>query len=159
VVPATAGWYARRLQWWRGVAMTSAPASPRELQPGQSIGPYRLLKRAGRGGMAEVWQAWQPDLDRAVAIKLLPRRLAHQPGYLERFRREAQAISRFDHPNILSVHDFGEQDGLTYMVTPFIGGGTLEQRLQAPWSVLDALQVLAPIASALDYAHARGIIH
>ena len=137
----------------------NAVSSPRDLRPGQLLGTYRLIGRAGRGGMAEVWQAWQADLNRAVAIKVLPRRLALQPGYLERFRREAQAISRLDHPNILSVHDFGEQDGLTYMVNPFIDGGTLEQRLTQPWSVLDALRLLAPIASALDYAHARGIIH
>ena len=109
--------------------------------------------------MAEVWKAVQPSLDRIVAIKVLPRHLAGEPGYLERFQREARAISRLDHPNILGIHDFGEDDGYTYMVMPFLAGGTLSRNLGQPWSVQAAVGILEPLASALDYAHARGIIH
>jgi len=130
-----------------------------ELTAGGTLGRYRLLERAGTGGMAEVWKAVQPGLDRIVAIKVLPRHLASDPGYVERFRREARAISRLDHPNVLGIHDFGEDDGYTYMVMPFFGGGTLSRNLGQPWSVQAAVRILEPLASALDYAHAHGIVH
>src|SRR5687767_8841891 len=123
-----------------------------ELSPGTVVGPYRLIEPAGHGGMAEVWRAYDARLDRDVAMKFISRHFANEPGYLERFRREARAISRLEHPNILTVHDFGEQDGFTYMVTPFIGSGTLAERLGQPWAVADALRVVEPLASALDYA-------
>src|SRR5712691_8038529 len=123
------------------------------------LGPYRLIERAGSGGMAEVWRAFQPGLERFVAIKVLPRRYADQPGYLERFRREARAISQLDHPYILSAFDFGEQEGFTYMVTPYLDGGTLAQRLGRPWAADDVVRVLGPLGSALDYANGRGIVH
>jgi serine/threonine-protein kinase len=130
-----------------------------ELLPGTFIGPYRLVERAGVGGMAEIWRALQPGLDRAVAVKILPRHYASRPGYLERFRREALAISRLDHPHVLSIYDFGEYNGFTYMVMPFIRGGTLQERLGRPWSVDEALAVLGPLAAALDCAHQHGIVH
>ena len=130
-----------------------------KLMPGAMLGRYRLLERAGAGGMAEVWKAIQPSLDRIVAIKVLPRHLASEPGYLERFQREARAISRLEHPNVLGIHDFGEDDGFTYMVMPFIAGGTLAKRMGRPWPVNDAVRILKPLAEALDYAHANGIIH
>lgn len=131
-----------------------------ELAPGLSIGPYRLIEPAGAGGMAEVWRAYHPRIERYVAIKFLSPRYASDPSYLDRFVREAQAISRLDHPNILTILDFGEQDHWTYMVSPFIGGGTLAARLRrGPWSVDEAIAVLEPLASALDYAHSQGIVH
>jgi serine/threonine protein kinase/LysM repeat protein len=130
-----------------------------ELMAGGTLGRYRLLERAGAGGMAEVWKAIQPSLDRIVAIKVLPRHLASEPGYLERFQREARAISRLDHQNILGIHDFGEDDGYTYMVMPFLVGGTLSQDMGREWSVQDAVRVLMSLAAALEYAHARGIVH
>ena len=130
-----------------------------ELIPGAQLGPYRLIERAGQGGMAEVWKAYQPRLERFVAVKVLSHRYAALPGFLERFRRETLAISHLEHPNILTVFDSGEQDGFTYMVTPFIAGGTLAERLGRPWSAAQARAVLEPLASALDYAHAQGVIH
>jgi serine/threonine protein kinase len=130
------------------------------LMPGQSFGPYRLVEPAGIGGMAEVWRAYDARLDRHVAVKFLSPRYADDPAFLDRFRREARAISRLDHPNILTILDFGEQNGWTYMVSPFIGGGTLASRLgRGPWTVEEAIQVLDPLGSALDYAHEMGIIH
>jgi serine/threonine protein kinase len=131
-----------------------------ELSEGQAIGPYRLVGRAGSGGMAEVWRAYDARLKRYVAIKFLSPRYATDSTYLDRFRNEAQAISRLDHPNVLTIYDYGEQDGWTYMVSPFVGGGTLAERLRrGPWAVDEAISVLEPFASALDFAHAEGIVH
>src|SRR5438552_712658 len=130
-----------------------------ELAPDETLGPYRLVARAGVGGMAEVWRAFQPRLQRDVAIKILPRHFAAQAGFLERFEQEALSISRLQHPHILPVFDYGEQDGFTYMVMPFVSGGTLLQKLGRAWPLEEALGALEPLATALDYAHARGIIH
>src|SRR4051794_11676154 len=140
-------------------ATPSRPAATR-LRPGTSVGPYRLIEPAGAGGMAEVWRAYDARLQRYVAIKFLSPRYATDPAYLERFLHEARAVSRFDHPNVLTVLDYGEQDGWTYMVSPFIGGGTLAERLhRGPWTVHEAVAVLAPLAAALDYAHREGVVH
>jgi serine/threonine-protein kinase len=110
--------------------------------------------------MAQVWRAFDTRLDRYVAIKFLSPQYATDATYLERFHREAKAISRLDHSNILTIYDYGEQDGWTYMVSPYIGGGTLTARLRrGPWSVSEALTILEPLASALDYAHAEGLVH
>jgi serine/threonine protein kinase len=131
-----------------------------ELSEGYAVGPYRLVGRAGSGGMAEVWRAYDARLKRYVAIKFLSPRYATDQTYLERFRHEAQAISRLDHPNILMVHDYGEQEGWTYMVSPYVGGGTLAAQLRrGPWTVEEALAVLEPLAAALDHAHSEGIVH
>ena len=131
-----------------------------ELSPGLTIGSYRLVAPAGAGGMAEDWRAYHPRLDSYVAIKFLSPRYGMDPAYLDRFLREARAVSRLEHPNILTVHDFGEQDAWTYMVSPFVGGGTLEARLRrGAWTVEEAAAVLAPLADALDYAHGEGLVH
>ena len=120
---------------------------------GSSNGP-------GSGGMADVWRAYDARLKRYVAIKFLSPRYSSEQSYLERFRHEAQAVSRLDHPNILMIHDYGEQDGWTYMVSPYIGGGTLDAQLhRGPWTVQEAIAILEPLASALDYAHTEGIVH
>ena len=131
-----------------------------ELSPGLTVGVYRLTGPAGAGGMAEVWRAYDVRLERYVAIKFLSPRYASDSTYLERFAREARSISRLDHPNILTIYDYGEQDGWTYMVSPFIGGGTLAARLhRGPWTIAEAVEVLEPLASALDYAHGEGLVH
>jgi len=131
-----------------------------QLVPGLTIGQYRLIEPAGSGGMAVVWRAYHPRLERYVAIKFLSPQYATDPMFLERFQREARAVSRLEHPNILTIYDYGEQDGWTYMVSPFIGGGTLSAQLRrGPWTVEEAVAVLEPLASALDYAHGEGIVH
>jgi serine/threonine-protein kinase len=130
-----------------------------ELSAGATIGSYRLVERVGVGAIAEVWRAYQPSLDRDVAVKILASRAASRQDFVARFRREALAISRLDHPQILPVYDFGEQDGFLYLVTPLVGGGTLAERLGRPWPYAEALQVLEALASALDFAHERGVIH
>ena len=88
------------------------------------LGTSRLIERTGAGEMADVWRADQLRPDRYVAIKVLRRYLASQPGSAERFAREARAISRPGYPNSLAIHDISEQDGFSYMVSPFVEGGT-----------------------------------
>jgi serine/threonine protein kinase len=126
-----------------------------------TLGPYRLLSLLGAGGMAEVYRAHDPRLDREVAIKVLPVDLARQPGFLERFRREARNVARLDHPNILPIYDFGEQDGATYVVMPLVEGGTLRDRIvrQGVCSLREAASILYQLAQALQEAHARGLVH
>jgi serine/threonine protein kinase len=141
-------------------ASPSRPGGQTELRPGVSIGPYRLIQTAGVGGMAEVWRAYDARLERYVAIKFLSSRHATDASYLDRFLHEARAVSRLDHANVLTVLDFGEQDGWTYMVNPYIGGGTLADRLhRGPWPIAEAITVLGELAAALDYAHGEGIVH
>src|SRR3954452_21578449 len=130
-----------------------------ELAPGTVLGAYVVTERIGRGGMASVYQAHHPALDRDVAIKVLWDSIADQAGFIERFRREARSASRLRHPNILTVYDFGEQDGTLYMVTELLTGGTLADRLGRPVPYTEALRVLRGIGAALDVAHADGLIH
>src|SRR5687767_278396 len=130
-----------------------------ELASGTALGAYVITARIGRGGMASVYQAHHPALDRNVAIKVLWESLADQPGFLERFRREARAASRLRHPNILTVYDFGEDNGIAYMVTELLPGGTLADRLGRQLPTTEVLRVLRGIGSALDTAHDAGLIH
>jgi serine/threonine protein kinase len=129
------------------------------LGAGSNLGPYRIVDQVGRGGMATVYKAFQPSLKRFVAIKVLPDFLATDPGFRARFENEAVAVASLRHPNILTVYDHGELDGVAFIVTEFVEGGTLEDQLGKPLPVDHAIQLLGPIASALDYAHARGVLH
>ncbi len=83
---------------------------------GQTLGQYQLVEQIGKGGMATVYKAFQPSLNRYVAVKILPAYFAHEAGFAERFTREAQAIAQLDHPNILPVFDFGKQNDISYIV-------------------------------------------
>jgi serine/threonine-protein kinase len=131
-----------------------------EFRAGEMIGRYRLVAELGRGGFGVVWRAQDDRLDRQAAIKLLKQEHANNPHSIAEFEREARSISRLDHPNILAVWEFGEQDGWAYMVSPYMRGGTLAARmLRRPWSVPAALAVLEPLAAALDYAHGEQIVH
>jgi serine/threonine protein kinase len=132
---------------------------PIKLEPGAQVGPYKILGELGRGGMATVYRAYQPNLEREVALKVLPEVLVEEPGFKTRFHREAVAVARLQHPNILSVFDHGEQDGVTYIVSEYIEGGTLAARLGAPIQIDYVVRLLRPIADALDYAHSEGIVH
>jgi serine/threonine protein kinase len=109
--------------------------------------------------MATVYRAYQPSLEREVALKVLPDFLIDQPGFKARFHREAVAVARLQHPNILSVFDHGEQDGVTYIVSEYVEGGTLASRMGAPIQLDYCVRILRPIADALDYAHSEGVIH
>src|SRR5580765_4296625 len=120
-----------------------------KLAPGGEVGPYKIVEQVGRGGMATVFKAYQPALERMVAVKVLPEFLAEDPQFRERFRREAVAIAKLRHPNILAVYDHGEFDGQPYIVTEFVEGGTFAAELGRPIGILRATEVLEPIASAL----------
>ena len=129
------------------------------IAPGSTLGPYQILDQIGRGGMATVFKAYQPALERQVAVKVLPEFFAAEPGFKERFHREAVAVARFQHPNILTVYDHGEQEGVAYIVNEYIEGGTLQQRSGSALEVGEVVRLLEPVAAALDYAHRRGILH
>ncbi len=127
--------------------------------PGETIGPYRIVAQIGRGGMASVYKANQASLGRTVALKVLPEQLSGDPGFGERFRAEAMTVAALHHPNILQVFDYGEEAGRSYLVSELIDGGTLADRLGRPLSLAESIALLRPIASALDYAHGRGVVH
>ena len=99
------------------------------LAPGTRLGPYEILSPLGAGGMGEVYRARDTRLERDVAIKVLPERLAADPKALSRFEREARAVAAMSHPNILAIHDFGEERGVRYAVTELLEGETLRERL------------------------------
>jgi TolB-like protein/Tfp pilus assembly protein PilF len=127
---------------------------------GQLVSNYRIEARLGAGGMGEVYKAHDLKLDRQVALKLLPIYLAADPDRLRRFHVEARAASSLNHPNILVIHDFGEQDGRPFMVTEYVEGQTLRERLaRGPMPIRELLDVAAQIASALAAAHERGVLH
>jgi tRNA A-37 threonylcarbamoyl transferase component Bud32 len=126
---------------------------------GQTLGKYQIIEQVGKGGMATVFKAYQPGLDRHVAVKVLPAYYAHEAGFEERFTREAKAIARLDHPHILPVYDFGQDDGLSYIVMKYVSGGTLKDRLGRSLAPKEALGILKQIAAALDHAHDVGILH
>jgi len=129
------------------------------LGAGTTIGPYRIVERLGKGGMATVYKAHQAALARYVAIKVLPEFLAEEPGFVERFQQEAVAVAKLRHPNILAVFDYGNQENVAYIVNEFIDGGTLGDQVGKPLPVDYVAESLRPVALALDYAHARGILH
>src|ERR1700674_551214 len=99
------------------------------LNPGSRLGPYEILSPLGAGGMGEVYRARDKKLDRDVAVKVLPQSVAADPETLARFEREAKAVAALSHPNILSIFDFGTQDGIAYAVMELLEGGTLRARL------------------------------
>ena len=126
---------------------------------GRDLGQYHVVELIGQGGMAAVYKAYQPALERHVAIKVLPEQLALIPDFSGRFVREAKAIAQLNHPNILPVMDFGQEDGLSYIVMKYVRGGTLADRLRRPIDLLTTTRLVEQIAAALDHAHGRGIIH
>jgi tRNA A-37 threonylcarbamoyl transferase component Bud32 len=132
---------------------------------GRTIGKYRIVEHLGRGGMAEVYKAYQPNLDRYVAIKMMHAFLADEKEFLSRFEREAKVVATLRHPNIVQVYDFDVESGVYYMVMEFISGETLKSRMQDletkdQWiSLDDAARVILSVGSALKYAHERGMVH
>ncbi len=127
---------------------------------GQTLGSYQVHEEIGSGGMAVVYRAYQPQLERWVAIKMLRTEEARGTEFLARFRREARAIAALRHPNILAIYDYGEQRGIAYIVMEYVPGGTLKARLTGqpmPWS--EASTFILPVGRALAYAHSQGIVH
>ncbi len=126
---------------------------------GAVLGAYTVLERIGRGGMASVYRAYHPALDRYVAIKVLPEFFADDPHYVERFQQEARSVARLKHPNILEVFDFGCADAITYLVLELVEGGTLADLMGRPMQLRRTVAILEQVASALDHAHAHGVLH
>jgi Tol biopolymer transport system component/predicted Ser/Thr protein kinase len=130
------------------------------LPVGTSIGGYRVLAQIARGGMGEVYLAVDTRLDRRVALKLLPQRVTDHPERVSRFQREARAASSLTHPNILTIHDFGEHDGRRFIASEFVEGRTLRELIDAGTSTLaETLEIVAQVAGALAAAHDAGIVH
>jgi len=128
---------------------------------GGSLGQFRIVERIGAGGMATVFKAYQPNLDRYVAIKVLPAYHARDPVFVKRFVQEARAVAKLVHPNILQIHDFGEQDNITYIVMEYVDGGTLKDRLNLKRAlpVPEAVDFMIQAAEGLNCAHSHGIVH
>lgn len=132
---------------------------------GRTMGRYQVLERLGRGGMAEVYRAYQPTLDRFVALKVIYPHLASDPDLLERFGREARAVAALHHPNIVQVHDFDVHEGTAFMAMEFVSGPTLKAAIQSlhrrgkllPIPVVG--QIIGQLADALGYAHEQRVIH
>lgn len=132
---------------------------------GRTLGRYQVLERLGRGGMAEVYRAYQPSLDRYVAIKVIYPHLATDAGLRERFGREARAVAALHHPNIVQVHDFDMQGDVAFMAMEFIGGPTLKAAIGGlgargrllPLPVVG--QIVGQVADALAYAHEQRVVH
>ncbi|MCC6187443.1 MAG: serine/threonine protein kinase, partial [Anaerolineales bacterium] len=124
------------------------------------IGRYTLKGELGRGGMATVYRAYDPRFRREVAVKILPREFLHAPTFRARFEREAQTIAALEHPAIVPVYDYGEENDQPYLVMRLMLGGSLAERLaRGPLAPRETANLLGRLAPALDRAHSLGIIH
>ena len=136
---------------------------------GAMLGKYKILAPLGQGGMARVYRARQENLDREVAVKVLPPWYAADRNFVDRFEQEAKLVARLSHPNIVTVHDASQQDGHLYIVMQLVDGGTLKYQIDslhdahgtnvAYMDLLEANRIFQQLASALAYAHENGIIH
>ncbi|MGC8960702.1 MAG: serine/threonine-protein kinase, partial [Chloroflexia bacterium] len=128
---------------------------------GRQLGKYTLLAEIGRGGMAIVYRGYDPALERQVAVKVLAPHLVWEEGAVERFLREARAAAQLKHPNIVTIYDVGQEAGYFYFVMELLEGSTLKELLlrRGIPSTPETLAILRGVASALDYAHQRGVVH
>ena len=126
----------------------------------EKVGRYELISELGRGGMAVVYRARDPHFKREIALKLLPPQMMLDATFRERFRREAEMVATLEHPAIVPVYDFGEQDGRLFLVMQLMSGGTLADKLDnGPLSLQEVIKITERIGLALERAHQMGIIH
>ncbi len=126
----------------------------------QTLGQFHIRREIGRGGMAVVYEAYQPALQRNVALKVLPPQFAHDQAFIERFRHEAIAAAKLHHPNIISIYDVGQTGDLNYIVMELLEGTVLSSLIrQGPVPPARVSKIIEQVASALDYAHQQGFIH
>ncbi len=140
------------------------PLSPRDLPSLAEIAAafpdLEILDLIGHGGMSAVFRARQPKLDRIVALKVLPKSLAATPGFPERFTREGRVLARLSHPNIVTVHDFGESGGFCFLTMEYVDGVNLRQAMRAGrFTPEQALNIIPVMCEALQYAHSQGVLH
>ena len=128
---------------------------------GKRLGPYEILSAIGAGGMGEVYQAHDTNLERDVAIKVLPEAFAHDPERLSRFQREAKMLAALNHPNIATIYGLEQSNGTSYLVMELVAGETLADRVKREGAlpIEEALTICKQIAEALEAAHEKGIIH
>lgn len=148
-----------------GLATQTDHAPPRFVvpTPEELTGQFpqlEILGLIGHGGMGAVYKARQKQLDRVVALKILPPGIDQEPAFAERFGREAKALARLSHPGIITIHEFGRADGLFFFIMEFVDGANLRQLLQADRiSPREALAIVPQICDALQYAHDQGVVH
>ena len=146
------------LQGFHGRSTIAPPSM--SLVPGSSVGGYEILAPLGAGGMGEVYRARDPKLRREVAIKVLPAAFAADADRVARFEREAHAVAALSHPNILAIHDFGTDRGITYAVMELLDGHSLRDAIgTSPMPRWKTIDYATQIAKGLEAAHARGIVH
>jgi serine/threonine protein kinase len=130
------------------------------LAVGDTVGPYQIVDQLGQGGMATVYKAYHANLDRYVAMKVLHPAFKEDPGFLERFKREARIVARMEHPNIVPIYDYADFESQPYLIMKYIDGETLKARLkQQSLTLPETIKMLETIAAALSYAHNEGILH
>jgi serine/threonine protein kinase len=152
--------YASAREMVTALAEVTDQASKSQSSITRRIGHYEGRQEIGRGGMATVYRAYDPRIKRDVAIKVLPREFLHDPTFKARFGREARTIASLEHPAIVPVYDFGEEDGQPFLVMRLMHGGSLADRIKTgALPIADALAILSHIAPGLDGAHARGVVH
>lgn len=128
--------------------------------PGQNVGPYRIVEPLGQGGMASVFKAYHPALDRYVALKVLHPAFLQDPNFKARFQREARVVAKLEHPNIVPIYDFSDGGGQPYLVMKYIEGRTLKSLLsEGPVDLRTGLEIVEAVGLGLGYAHQRGILH
>src|SRR3990172_5287862 len=123
---------------------------------GTRLGSYEIIEELGKGGMATVYRAYQPNLERYVAVKVILRAVAQDTGGLERFQREARLVTHLEHPHILPLYDYNFTNDPPYIVMRYLEGGTLKDVIdRGPMPLDEVVYIMYQVASALDYAHRK----